>query len=75
MLARLKSCHRAKWVNPFEADTLVVYSFGTDCQIDNGFGATQCNDPKSLTTKKGWDNVTGVGNTKRKNLRRLFRAK
>jgi subtilase family serine protease len=51
----------AQWVYPYEADTLVVYSFGADCQIDNSFGTTQCNDPKSLTTKKGWDNVTGVG--------------
>jgi subtilase family serine protease len=51
----------AQWVYPYEADTLVVYSFGTDCQIDRSFGTTKCNDPKALTTKQGWDNVTGVG--------------
>jgi len=51
----------AQWVYPFEADTLVVYSFGTDCQILNGFGTTECNSAKSLKTKVGWDNVTGVG--------------
>jgi subtilase family serine protease len=51
----------AQWVYPYEADTLVVYSFGTDCQIDLAFGPTQCNDPAALTTQVGWDNVTGVG--------------
>jgi subtilase family serine protease len=51
----------AQWVYPYEADTLVVYSFGTDCQILNGFGTTECNSAKSLKTKVGWDNVTGVG--------------
>jgi subtilase family serine protease len=51
----------AQWVYPYEADTLVVYSFGTDCSIQAAFGPTQCNDPTALTTNVGWDNVTGVG--------------
>lgn len=65
----------AQWVYPYEADTLVVYSFGTDCQIDLSFGPTQCNDPASLTTQVGWDNVTGVGVPNAKAFADYFRTK
>jgi subtilase family serine protease len=65
----------AEWVYPYEADTLVVYSFGTDCQIDLSFGTTQCNDPASLTTQVGWDNVTGVGVPNAKAFADYFRTK
>jgi subtilase family serine protease len=43
-------------------DTALVISFGTDCDMANGFGfIVQCNQPNALRTKVGWDNVTGVG--------------
>ncbi|MGB8012291.1 MAG: S53 family peptidase [Terriglobales bacterium] len=52
----------ALWDYPYEADTLVVYSFDTDCQIPHDFTTTtKCDDPNALTTQKGWDNVTGMG--------------
>jgi subtilase family serine protease len=53
----------AIWDYPFAGFTAYVISFGSDC-LDNdgpGWGETKCNDPAALTTKKGWDNVTGVG--------------
>jgi|HubBroStandDraft_1064217.scaffolds.fasta_scaffold00091_54 subtilase family serine protease len=49
------------WDYPYEADTIVVYSFGTDCQIAVGGETTSCDSPAALTTQTGWDNVTGVG--------------
>jgi subtilase family serine protease len=46
----------------FTQDTAYVFSFGTDCDLADGFGyITQCNSPTALHTKVGWDNVTGVG--------------
>jgi subtilase family serine protease len=51
----------ALWDYPYEADTLVVYSFGTDCVISLGYQGTSCNDPTALSTQVGWDNVTGMG--------------
>ena len=48
------------WDYPFYQDTAVVVSFGTDCDASGTF-ATPCNVPSALHTKKGWDNVTGVG--------------
>ena len=55
----------AIWDYPYTAFTAVVFSFGTDCSAlpespQNGT-TTPCNDPAALHTKKGWDNVTGVG--------------
>jgi subtilase family serine protease len=53
----------AMWDDPYEAFTVVVYSFGSDCtdalptRLNDG---TPCNT-QALATKKGWDNVTGVG--------------
>jgi subtilase family serine protease len=65
----------AIWDYPYEADTLVLYSFGTDCQIATGGQATSCNDPTALTTKPGWDNVTGVGTPNAKAFADYFRTK
>lgn len=65
----------AQWVYPYFADTLVVYSFGTDCQIQLSFGTTQCNDPAALTTQVGWDNVTGVGTPNAKVFADYFHKK
>ena len=65
----------AEWVYPYFVDTLVVYSFGTDCQVAIGFGTTQCSDPAALTTQVGWDNVTGVGVPKAKGFADYFRSK
>jgi subtilase family serine protease len=52
------------WDDPYQAFTVVVYSFGTDCNTAVPsvltFG-TMCTSPEALTTKKGWDNVTGLG--------------
>lgn len=63
------------WDYPYEADTMVVYSFGTDCQITLGGNATSGNDPSALTTQKGWDNVTGVGVPNAKAFADYFRDK
>jgi hypothetical protein len=44
--------------------TALVISFGTDCAIPSPsffYDGTTCNSPAALHTKKGWDNVTGVG--------------
>jgi len=65
----------ALWDYPYEADTLVVYSFGTDCQIALGGTATQCNDPNALSTQVGWDNVTGMGVPNAKKFADYFRDK
>ena len=53
----------AIWDYPYEQDTTVVVSFGQDCSAEPpaDFFGTLCNDPNSLHTKVGWDNVTGVG--------------
>jgi len=52
----------AIWDYPYQQDTALVISFGTDCSQAYGYGfITQCNTPGSLHTNKGWDNVTGVG--------------
>jgi subtilase family serine protease len=53
----------AIWDYPAEQDTALVLSFGTDCTTEgpSDFFGTLCSDPTSLHTKKGWDNVTGVG--------------
>jgi len=53
----------ALWDYPFFAYTSLAMSFGSDCSDlpEDFFDGTSCNDPAALTTKKGWDNVTGVG--------------
>jgi subtilase family serine protease len=52
----------AIWDYAFLQDTALVISFGTDCDMANGFGTiVQCNQPNALRTEIGWDNVTGVG--------------
>jgi len=52
----------AIWDYTFLQDTAAVISFGTDCSQAYGYGfITQCNSASALHTKKGWDNVTGVG--------------
>ena len=54
----------AMWDDPYQAFTMVVYSFGTDCSaaLPTVFNdGTVCTSPQALSTKKGWDNVTGVG--------------
>lgn len=53
----------AIWDYPSISYTSLVISFGTDCseQSPNYYYGTLCNDPASLHTKPGWDNVTGVG--------------
>jgi subtilase family serine protease len=53
----------ALWDYPFFAFTALSISFSSDCSDlpEASFDGTSCNDPASLTTKKGWDNVTGVG--------------
>ncbi|SPF46945.1 hypothetical protein SBA1_70010 [Candidatus Sulfotelmatobacter kueseliae] len=40
-----------------------MISFGSDCADlpETDFDGTACTDPLALHTKKGWDNVTGVG--------------
>jgi subtilase family serine protease len=53
----------ALWDYPWEQDTALVLSFGTDCSAlaPAEFYGTLCTDPNSLRTRVGWDNVTGVG--------------
>ncbi len=53
----------ALWDFPDYQFTAFAVSFGSDCADvpEADFDGTSCNDPKSLHTKKGWDNVTGVG--------------
>ena len=52
----------AIWDYPSLQDTALIISFGTDCSTAFGFGfITECTSPTALHTKKGWDNVTGVG--------------
>ena len=53
----------ALWDYAQEQDTSLVISFGTDCSGEGpaDFFGTLCDDPASLHTKPGWDNVTGVG--------------
>jgi subtilase family serine protease len=50
----------AIWDYPAIEYTPLIISFGTDCDASATFG-TPCNSSSALTTKKGWDNVTGVG--------------
>lgn len=42
-------------------ETPLAISFGTDCTTAPEGSVTLCTSPTSLHTKKGWDNVTGVG--------------
>ena len=49
------------WDYPYLQSTEVVISFGQDCTAAAGFGVPTCNQPGTLKTKPGWDNVTGVG--------------
>jgi subtilase family serine protease len=53
----------AIWNYPYDEDTLIVVSFGTDCSTLPGtdFDGNSCNTPAALHTNVGWDNVTGVG--------------
>jgi len=52
----------AIWDYAWVQDTAYVISFGTDCTTGPTYGfLTACNASNSLQTKKGWDNVTGVG--------------
>jgi subtilase family serine protease len=46
---------------PLESTALIM-TFGTDCTTDpNYYFESQCNTTSALSTKAGWDNVTGVG--------------
>jgi subtilase family serine protease len=66
----------ALWDYPYEADTLVVYAFDTDCQIPHDFSTTTfCDDPNALATQPGWDNVTGMGVPNAKKFADYFRDK
>lgn len=49
----------AIWDYAFLQYTALAISFGTDCDASGFF--TPCTSPTALHTKKGWDNVTGVG--------------
>ena len=53
----------AIWDYPATQETALIISFGTDCSAlgPEDFFGTTCDDPTSLHTKVGWDNVTGVG--------------
>jgi subtilase family serine protease len=53
----------AIWDYPYLAFSAVAFSFNTDCSAlpETSLNGTSCNDPAALHTKKGWDNVTGVG--------------
>jgi subtilase family serine protease len=52
----------AIWDYGFQPETALVMSFGMDCTAGPTYGViTGCSSPTSLHTKKGWDNVTGVG--------------
>ncbi len=53
----------ALWDYPYFQFTALAISFGSDCADvpESSFDGTACNDPLALHTKKGWDNVTGVG--------------
>jgi len=52
----------AIWDYAWLQETALVISFGTDCTAGPTFGIiTGCSASNSLHTKKGWDNVTGVG--------------
>ena len=61
--ASAKKFVSALWDYPYFQFTSLVITFGSDCADlpETYFDGTACNDPKSLHTKKGWDNVTGVG--------------
>jgi subtilase family serine protease len=61
--ATAKSYVSAIWDYPQMLYTALVISFGSDCADvpEYYYDGTSCNDPASLHTKKGWDNVTGVG--------------
>jgi subtilase family serine protease len=51
----------AIWDYPQEQYTSLAISFDSDCADVPEFDGTVCSDPTALHTKKGWDNVTGVG--------------
>ena len=53
----------ALWDYPYFQFTALAISFGSDCSDlpETFFDGTSCTDPAALHTKKGWDNVTGVG--------------
>ena len=51
----------ALWDYQAEQFTSLAISFDSDCADIPEFDGTPCNDPTALHTKKGWDNVTGVG--------------
>jgi subtilase family serine protease len=66
----------ALWDYPYETETLVVYGFDTDCQIPHDFSTTTfCDDATALSTKPGWDNVTGMGVPNAKKFADYFRDK
>ncbi|MGO9865947.1 MAG: protease pro-enzyme activation domain-containing protein [Terriglobales bacterium] len=53
----------ALWDYPYYQFTALAISFDSDCADlpEWDYDGTSCNDPAALHTKKGWDNVTGVG--------------
>ena len=53
----------ALWDYPYLQFTALAISFGSDCADlpSYYYDGTPCNTPQALHTKKGWDNVTGVG--------------
>jgi subtilase family serine protease len=53
----------ALWDYAWYQETGLVLTFGTDCNTFTDYSSfeTPCNSTSALHTKKGWDNVTGVG--------------
>ena len=68
----------ALWDDPYQAFTVVVYSFDTDCNAALPsilvYG-TMCTSPNALHTTKGWDNVTGLGTPNAKAFADYFYGK
>jgi subtilase family serine protease len=61
--AAAKSFVSAIWDYEQLQFTALAISFGSDCADlpEYDYDGTACTDPAALHTKKGWDNVTGVG--------------
>jgi subtilase family serine protease len=67
----------ALWDYPYSQYSALVISFGSDCADlpETSFDGTACTDPAALHTKKGWDNVTGVGSPNAKAFADSFYGK
>jgi len=75
--ASAKKFVSALWDYPYFQFTALAISFDSDCADlpANFFDGTPCNDPTALHTKKGWDNVTGVGTPNAKTFADYFFGK